>query len=156
MLDLQLLRIDRESPVPAYEQLRGQLAVAIRVGSFPPRRPLPPIRTMAAELGMAPGTVARAYAELERDGLVEGRRRGGTVVVDDPPDSEAGRDRAEQLAHAAEVFAAVARRLDADLDEATTAIAPRARGRTESTVDPTVGPRTPSQGAMWPSSMVRS
>ncbi len=123
MLDLQLLRIDRDSPVPAYEQLRGQLAVAIRVGSFPPRRPLPPIRTMAAELGLAPGTVARAYAELERDGLVEGRRRGGTVVVDDPPDSEAGHDRAEQLAHAADVFAAVARRLDADLEEAAAALA---------------------------------
>lgn len=122
MLDLQLLRIDRDSPVPAYEQLRGQLAVAIRVGSFPPRRPLPPIRTMAAAMGLAPGTVARAYAELERDGLVEGRRRGGTVVVDDPPDSEAGRDRAEQLAHAADVFVAVARRLDADVDEATAAV----------------------------------
>ena len=77
---------------------------------------------MAAELGMAPGTVARAYAELERDGLVEGRRRGGTVVVDDPPDSEAGRDRAEQLAHAADVFAALVRRLGADVDEATAAV----------------------------------
>ena len=108
--------------MPAYEQLRGQLAVAIRVGSFPPRRPLPPIRTMAAELDLAPGTVARAYAELERDGLVQGRRRGGTVVVDDPPDSEAGADRAAQLAHAADVFAAVAGRLGADVDEATEAV----------------------------------
>ncbi len=122
MLDLQLLRIDRESPVPAYEQLRGQLSVAIRVGSAPPGRPLPPIRDTAAALGLAPGTVARAYRELERDGLVVGRRRGGTVVVDDPPESEAVLDRTEQLAHAAAVFATTARRLGVDDADALDAV----------------------------------
>lgn len=41
------------------------------------------MRRLAGELGIAPGTVARAYRELEQRGLLEGRGRAGTFIADD-------------------------------------------------------------------------
>lgn len=74
------LRLDLSSPVPPYEQLREQLAGLISVGELRPGQRLPPVRQLAADLGLAPGTIARAYRELEQSGLVEGRGRRGTIV----------------------------------------------------------------------------
>jgi DNA-binding transcriptional regulator YhcF (GntR family) len=42
---------------------------------------MPTVRSLAADLGVAVGTVARAYKELEAAGVVEARRRGGTIVA---------------------------------------------------------------------------
>jgi DNA-binding transcriptional regulator YhcF (GntR family) len=41
---------------------------------------LPAVRVLAADLGIAPNTVARAYRELEADGILETRGRNGTVI----------------------------------------------------------------------------
>jgi GntR family transcriptional regulator len=46
---------------------------------------LPTMRALAADLGVATGTVARAYSELEAAGLIASRRRTGTVVLGSPP-----------------------------------------------------------------------
>jgi GntR family transcriptional regulator len=80
-----IVHLDPSSPVPPYEQLRGQVAAAIGAGRLGPGHRLPPIRQLAADLGLAPGTVARAYRELEAAGLVRSQGRRGTRVVDDPP-----------------------------------------------------------------------
>lgn len=59
------------SPVPPYEQLREQIAGLIATGLLQAGQRLPPVRQLAADLGLAGGTVARAYRELEQAGLVE-------------------------------------------------------------------------------------
>jgi GntR family transcriptional regulator len=77
-----ILRVDLHSPIPPYEQLREQLAGLITSGSMAAGDRLPTIRQLAGDLGVASGTVARAYRELESAGLVASRGRHGTRVAD--------------------------------------------------------------------------
>ncbi len=76
------LRIAATDPTPPYEQLRRQLAGLIGAGVLAPGDRLPPLRQLAADLGLAAGTVARTYRELEAAGQVVSRRGGGTRVAD--------------------------------------------------------------------------
>ncbi|WP_254780981.1 GntR family transcriptional regulator [Modestobacter sp. DSM 44400] len=73
--------VDLASPTPPYEQIRAQMAAVIDSGQLDAGTRLPTIRALAADLGVATGTVARAYRELETAGLVASRRRLGTVVT---------------------------------------------------------------------------
>lgn len=66
--------------MPPYEQVRQQLEQLIRSGALAPDERLPPLRQLAGDLGLAVGTVARSYAELESAGLVRSRRGAGTRV----------------------------------------------------------------------------
>lgn len=74
------LKIDPKSSVPPFEQVRGQLAGQIADGTLPVGLKLPTVRALAADLGIAPNTVARAYRELESAGLLDTRGRAGTFV----------------------------------------------------------------------------
>jgi DNA-binding transcriptional regulator YhcF (GntR family) len=76
--------VDPASSVPPFEQVRAQLADAIGSGALAAEDRLPTIRELAADLGLAVNTVARAYRELEAAGLVETRGRNGTFVVGTP------------------------------------------------------------------------
>jgi GntR family transcriptional regulator len=76
------LRVVAGDPTPPYEQLRRQLADLIGAGVLSPGDRLPPLRQLAADLGLAAGTVARTYRELEAAGLVVSRRGGGTRVAE--------------------------------------------------------------------------
>ncbi|WP_309074098.1 GntR family transcriptional regulator [Paenarthrobacter sp.] len=78
------ITLDLSDPVPPYEQIRRQLSSLIAVGVLQPGSRLPTVRSLAADLGIAAGTVARAYKELEQSGLIESRRRNGTIVVGPP------------------------------------------------------------------------
>ncbi|NEK87410.1 GntR family transcriptional regulator [Blastococcus saxobsidens] len=78
------ITVDVGSPTPPYEQIRSQLADLVRAGVLAEGDRLPTMRALAADLGIATGTVARAYAELEAAGLVASRRRTGTVVTGRP------------------------------------------------------------------------
>lgn len=73
--------VDLASPMPPYEQIRAQIATHIHGGRLLDGTRLPTMRALAADLGVAVGTVARAYRELEATGLVASRRRTGTVVT---------------------------------------------------------------------------
>jgi GntR family transcriptional regulator len=84
---------------------------------LPARTRLPTIQQLANDLQLAPGTVARAYKELEREGLVVSRRRKGTVVADHPTRLATKEIRAE-LDAVAERFAVQVRQLGADPDVA--------------------------------------
>lgn len=75
------LEVDLTSGVPVYEQIRAQVVGHVAAGRLRPGDRLPTIRTLAADLGVAPGTVARAFHELESSGVVVTRRRTGTVVA---------------------------------------------------------------------------
>ena len=72
--------IDTSSTVPPYEQLRSQIAARSADGTLPPGTRLATVRQMAADLGLAANTVARAYRELEADGVIATHGRRGTFV----------------------------------------------------------------------------
>lgn len=80
MSGVPALVVDTTDPTPPYEQLRRQFADLIGAGVLQPGTRLPPLRQLAADLGLAVGTVARSYRELEVAGLVVSRRGGGTKV----------------------------------------------------------------------------
>ncbi|MPQ98975.1 GntR family transcriptional regulator [Modestobacter sp. I12A-02628] len=73
--------VDVTGPVPPFEQIRSQIAAYVDSGLLPAGSRLPTLRALAADLGVAVGTVARAYTELEAAGMVSSRRRTGTVVL---------------------------------------------------------------------------
>jgi GntR family transcriptional regulator len=105
------LTVDLASPVPPYEQLRAQVAGLIATGALQAGARLPSVRQLAADLGLAGGTVARAYHELELAGLVEGRGRHGTVVRPGPAATAEEQRRQEALAPAVEQLARTAHEL---------------------------------------------
>ena len=76
-----MLTIDPDAPIPPSEQIRAHVVGAVRDGALAPGARLPAVRALAAELGVAAGTVAKAYRTLEADGVVETRGRNGTVVA---------------------------------------------------------------------------
>ncbi|KAE8765406.1 GntR family transcriptional regulator [Georgenia thermotolerans] len=75
------LTLDLASGVPPYEQIRAQVTALVAAGTLVEGERLPTVRDLAADLGIAPGTVQRAYRELEARGVVRSRRRAGTVVA---------------------------------------------------------------------------
>jgi DNA-binding transcriptional regulator YhcF (GntR family) len=77
----QLVAIDAGGRIPPYEQVRSQIAAQITAGYLVDGSRLPSVRGLAADLGLATGTVARAYTMLEDAGLVSTARGGGTRVI---------------------------------------------------------------------------
>lgn len=76
-----ILSIDPGAPEPPFEQLRAQLLARVRSGDLQPGTRLPAVRRLAADLGLSPNTVARAYRELEARGILETEGRRGTRVA---------------------------------------------------------------------------
>ena len=113
-----ILEIDPRSPVPPYEQLRQQVIALVLGGVLTPGARLPAIRHLANDLGLAGGTVARAYRELESEGVVSTHGRHGTIVAGPPhaPGPPA------ELLTAARQYAARASSAGATLDDALTAV----------------------------------
>lgn len=72
-----------ESGIPIYLQILARLRSDIAGGVYPPGAKLPPVREMALEAGVNPNTMQRAFAELERDGLVYTQRTSGRFVTED-------------------------------------------------------------------------
>jgi len=81
-------RLDPRSGVAPYLQLAQQVRHALRLGYLQPGDQLPRVKDVVSSLAINPNTVLKAYRELERDGLVEGRPGVGTFVMrglDGPP-----------------------------------------------------------------------
>jgi GntR family transcriptional regulator len=113
-----ILEIDQDSAVPPYEQLRQQITALVLGGGLTTGDRLPSIRQLANDLGLAGGTVARAYRELESDGVVATRGRHGTAIQGPPrrPAPPPG------LIAAARSYADHASRTGASLEDALTAV----------------------------------
>lgn len=113
MGDALRVAVDDMDPTPPYEQIRQQLAALVRSGALLEDQRLPAIRQLASDLGLAVGTVARAYQELEAAGLLVTRRGAGTRVaaLAAPPPAGAVD---EQLFHQARRFVRNAVSLGAD------------------------------------------
>ena len=80
------LRLDATSALPVFEQIQTQVVDLIETGAWSAGTKLPPVRTLAEQLGVATNTVAKAYRALEREGFVTTGGRSGTVVADQHPD----------------------------------------------------------------------
>lgn len=90
--------LDRESPVPLYQQIQRQLRTQIQEGRLPADTRLPASRDLAAALRVSRVTVTNAYADLEAEGLVVSRPGSGTYVAGPLP-SFPGGDAAAPEAH---------------------------------------------------------
>jgi DNA-binding GntR family transcriptional regulator len=73
--------ITRSSPVPPWEQLAAILRGRIQSGELQPGDRIPAVRALSQEYDLAPNTVAKAMAQLKREGLVESRTGWGTFVA---------------------------------------------------------------------------
>lgn len=120
MIDAVRIGLDPSAREPLSAQLRSALASRVVSGRLMPGERLPTIRGLAVELGIAPNTVARAYRDLEAEGLVVGRGRRGTFVVDRLPGPKRGRD--ARLAEAAEAYVRRARQLGFSREKALGAV----------------------------------
>lgn len=78
---VQVRPLDPQATEPPFEQLRAQVAARAASGDLPAGSRLPTVRALAAELRLAVNTVARAYKELEADGVVVTEGRRGTFVA---------------------------------------------------------------------------
>lgn len=104
------LVLDPDSGTPLFEQLCEQVRRAAADGSLASGTRLPSTRELAASLGVAVNTVAKAYRALESEGVIEGRDRLGTFV----------RDADGAVAQrAASEYATAARAVGLSLEEAT-------------------------------------
>jgi GntR family transcriptional regulator len=110
--------VDTENGLAPWRQVHDQIVRAVTAGALPDGTRLPPIRQLARDLGLASGTVARAYRELEAGGWVMTARARGTVVT-----TPANRpDPTALLLTAAIEYATRARDLGADVEAAVTAV----------------------------------
>ena len=73
--------LDRDGDEPLFRQIENWLRDAIVSGGLPPSMRLPSSRALASDLGVSRITVANAYAELDRDGLIASREGSGTFVA---------------------------------------------------------------------------
>ena len=115
-----ILRVDPASPVPPYEQIRAQMATMITTGVLPPDTRLPAIRQLAGDLGLASGTVARAYRELEQGGMIETNGRRGTFVIG-PEEQPRRAGGSEHLMRAARNYAVATAQLGVEAADALAA-----------------------------------
>ena len=110
------IHISSSDGVPIYIQIINQVKHLVAAGRLSPGDEMPPIRVLAEQLMVNPNTVARAYLELERSGLVTKRHGSGTYV------SERGatvsqREKTKILTARADALLAEARHLDFNLPE---------------------------------------
>lgn len=121
MSDDAALVVITTDPTPPYEQLRRQLSDLIASGTLGPGERLPPLRQLAADLGLAVGTVARTYRELEAAGVVVSRRGAGTRVSA-ACTARSDTERRQALRDQAHLFLRRARLLGASDEEARAAL----------------------------------
>jgi GntR family transcriptional regulator len=80
-----LLHINTSSGFPVYLQIEGQVKQALAAGALRQGDALPSVRRMAAQLRVNPNTVAKAYQNLEREGVIRAVPGGGTYAADTSP-----------------------------------------------------------------------
>jgi GntR family transcriptional regulator len=106
--------------IPIYVQLREQILALIGRGLLKPGEQLPTMRQVAVALRIDLNTVQRAYAELERDGVLAKRRGMGSFVTETPPSPRNARKQTQDFAAR---VAAQAKGQGIDLDELAAALA---------------------------------
>ena len=75
-----LIKIDSTSGLPIYLQIANQIKTQVALGRLHPEDPLPSVRQLAVDLTVNPNTIARAYLDLEHEGVIYKRPGQGTYV----------------------------------------------------------------------------
>lgn len=110
------IQIQTASGTPIYLQIVNQVKYLVGSGRLEAGEELPAIRALAEQLVINPNTVARAYLELERSGVVVKRHGSGTYVADNPP--TIGRTQRQKiLGERVDALLAESRHLGVTLDE---------------------------------------
>lgn len=89
-----IYQVNPELDVPIYQQLVDTVRAAVSRGELSPKEKLPTVQQLSEQLGVARGTVKRAYDELERLGLVEKLQGSGTFIKYRPEDSASSKEQA--------------------------------------------------------------
>ena len=111
-----MFQLDAKHPTPLYHQLERAIKFAIATQQLNPGDQLPTVRQMAVELRVNANTVAKVYAGLERNGILQTRRGVGTFVSSQPSEVSR-RDRERHLSELADHFIAEAGTRGFSLDE---------------------------------------
>ena len=110
------LHISTKDGVPIYLQIVNQVKYLVAAGRLAPGEEIPAIRILAEELVVNPNTVAKAYHELEREGVVTKRHGSGTFISDNGSPL-ARRERLKILTQRIDALLAEARHMDVPLKE---------------------------------------
>jgi GntR family transcriptional regulator len=108
------IHISANDGVPIYLQILNQVKRLIASGRLSVGDEMPPIRVLAEQLVVNPNTVARAYLELERAGIVTKRQGAGTYVAE-TPSPLSRKEKLRLLAERVDALLVEAEHLDVDL-----------------------------------------
>ncbi len=86
-----MLTVNFQSRTPVYMQLYENFIRMVSVGAIKPHEKLPPVRTLASDLGINPSTVQKAYKMLEEEGYIYSTVGSGSFVSERFDDNEAGK-----------------------------------------------------------------
>src|SRR2546421_11421235 len=110
------IHISANDGVPIYVQIINQVKRLIGSGRLSAGDELPPIRVLAEQLVVNPNTVARAYLELERAGVVTKRQGAGTYVAENPSPLSR-KEKLRILSERADALLVEAEHLDMELED---------------------------------------
>lgn len=82
LITIMIFEITLSSPKPVYQQIIDQVKYAVATGSLKPGDRLPPIRDVAEQTRINRNTIAKAYSELEREGIIYTRPGQGSFIVE--------------------------------------------------------------------------
>ena len=110
------IHISASAGIPIYLQILNQVKRLIAAGRLTPGDEIPPIRVLAEQLTVNPNTVARAYLELERAGVVTKRQGAGTYVAE-KPSPLSRKEKLRLLSERADALLVEAEHLDMELED---------------------------------------
>lgn len=120
------LHLSPRDGLPIYRQIVNQVKYLVAAGRLEAGEELPPIRGLAEQLVVNPNTIARAYLELEREGIVTKKHGSGTYISDSGSPLKRA-ERLKLLNQSADALLAEARHLGVALDELVQLLRQRAR-----------------------------
>jgi GntR family transcriptional regulator len=96
-----VIHLNPDSGISLYTQLIEQIKLAIQTGAVRSGEQLPSVRKMAEDLVINPNTVARAYRDLETEGVIELRHGSGAFVLDSIAVRSGTMQKAKAIVHTA-------------------------------------------------------
>jgi len=124
----QIFPLNPAHPMPLYAQLTRAIQFAIATGRLRIGEQLPTVRQLAVELRVNANTVAKVYAELEREGVLETRRGVGTFVGARHFEAKSRQDQKELLRELAERFVEEAQAMGFSVDDLLDQLQSRRKG----------------------------
>ncbi len=109
--------IDLTNHTPIYLQIMSQVKHAVASGALAPGDQLPTVRQLAADLRVNFNTVARAYRQLDEEGIISTQHGRGTFILEPASEQDSARLRQQDLALLAKYFVEEARKLDFSPDD---------------------------------------